>query len=175
MKEIWKKINGYDEYEISNLGRIRSFKKNKKLFLKPQITKKGYFRIGIYKKTKLKKFQIHRLVAEAFISNPESKPQVNHINGIKTDNRVENLEWCTNSENQLHAYKIGLEKPKCPHPKQVNQYDLERNFIQQWNTIKDASRNLNIKDSNISRVCNNKSKTAGGYIWRYVEEELGDK
>lgn len=172
MKEMWKKINEYDGYEISNLGKIRSFKKDKNNFiLKQRITKGGYLRITLYKNGMAKKYLVHRLVAQTFIPNPENKPQINHLDGNKQNNKVDNLEWCTNSENQKHAYKTGLEKPRCPHPKQVNQYDLEGNFIKQWDTIKNASRNLNIKDSNISRACKNKSKTAGGYIWKYVNED----
>lgn len=112
--------------------------------------------------------KVHRLVAEAFIPNLDNKPQVNHINGIKTDNRVENLEWCTNSENQLHAYKNGLEKPKCQ--RKVKQYGLDGVFIKQFEYISDAEKELNIDGSSISSCCRNKRKTAGGYIWKYAND-----
>ena len=130
MKEIWKDIyfieNGivYDYrglYQVSDLGRIKSLTKtiyhyngygyyNHKLpekILTP-VNRNGYNRIRLYKNKKYKTFSIHKLVALMFIPNPENKPQINHINGIKKDNRAENLEWCTGSENCKHAWDVGL-------------------------------------------------------------------
>jgi hypothetical protein len=106
--ECWKTI--YKEYQVSDLGNVKSLKRGKEVILKPKLTAKGYLEVHFRIDGKDKIFKVHRLVAEAFIPNPESKPQVNHKNCIKTDNRVENLEWATNGENQLHAYKNGLQK-----------------------------------------------------------------
>jgi hypothetical protein len=102
MNEIWKDIEGIEDYEVSNNGRIKRKSDNK--LLKPTLVGRGYPAINI----KGKSYRVHRLVAQSFISNSESKPQVNHINGIKTDNRAKNLEWVTDAENKQHAIKEGL-------------------------------------------------------------------
>lgn len=108
MIEIWKDIEGYDGlYQVSNFGRVKSFWRGGRI-IKPSFSNCGYLCTCLCRDGKPKTCTIHRLVAAAFIPNPDGKPQVNHINGIKSDNRVENLEWATASENQRHAYAIGL-------------------------------------------------------------------
>jgi hypothetical protein len=108
-QEIWKDVLGYQGlYKVSNLGNIYSTITNKQL--KPIMTSLGYTKVWLYENKESKMFSIHRLVAIAFIDNVENKKDVNHINGIKHDNRLCNLEWVTNSENQKHAFKIGLRK-----------------------------------------------------------------
>lgn len=111
MIEIWRDIDGYDgKYQVSNLGRVRSFWRGEPRIMEPHNTGNGYLQAHLFHDGKRKHALIHRLVALAFIPNPESKPQINHINGIKTDNRVENLEWSTSFENQRHAVATGLRR-----------------------------------------------------------------
>lgn len=139
MQELWKPIKSYEGYfEVSNLGRVRSITRKiertdpkktteKKLFtyygklVSFWITKTGYLRLAIAKDGIQKKHLVHRLVADAFIENPLNKEQVNHINGIKSDNRVENLEWVTNYENYTHSVLMGKQK----HIKDISKYVIE--------------------------------------------------
>lgn len=107
-----EKIKGFENYSITKDGKLWSEKYYK--VLAPYVNYKGYHCIKLHNEGKIFSTTIHRLVALTYIENPENKPQVNHINGDKSDNRVENLEWVTSSENQLHAYKNGLKKP-CFH------------------------------------------------------------
>lgn len=147
--------------------------------LKPQKDSKGYLHVALCHNNKTKIITIHRLVAKTFIPNTQNKPQVNHINGIKTDNRVENLEWCTASENQLHAFANNLTKrykgidnyhygKPSNKRKKVCQYDLQGNFIKEWESVVEASKKLKLSQGNISSCCRGERKTTGGYMWKYT-------
>ena len=164
MNEIWRDIKDYEGlYQVSNLGKIKSLKRQGTNggILKAVKTKNGYLHIELSKNKKLRTFSVHRLVTEAFIENTENKPQVNHKDGDKTNNCVSNLEWCTAQYNIDYS-----------NSKRVNQYDKQGNFIKTWKSMKEAERELNICNSNISRCCNGKAKTTGGYIWRYDDENM---
>ncbi len=119
--EEWKDVKGYEGiYLVSNFGRVMSlfrevwggkgFYKIKTRLIKPAANEKGYKIVTLSKNGKHRTFKVHRLVASAFINNSENKPQVNHIDGNKLNNNSDNLEWCTNSENQLHSIRLGLRK-----------------------------------------------------------------
>lgn len=122
--EIWKEIKGYEgHYQISNFGRIKSIKQTEDKILNNLKNGRGYLKIDLCKKGTRKFLFLHRLVAIHFISNPKNKPCINHKNGIKSDNKVQNLEWVTYSENMFHSYKNGLHKPGMN--KRVDIYQLE--------------------------------------------------
>lgn len=108
MAEIWRDVDGYDgKYQVSNFGRVKSFQRGERI-LKPGLDYKGYPYVALWHGGKGKHTFVHRLVAEAFIPNPDNKPQVNHVDGDKANNHTDNLEWCTQSENTRHAYVTGL-------------------------------------------------------------------
>ena len=177
MEEIWKDIDGYEGlYQVSNLGRVKSLNYNrtkKEKVLKGVRKPFGHLRVMLCGKL----FSVHRLVAEAFIPNDENKPFIDHINGIPSDNRVENLRWCTQSENlrnpiaiaklKSHPSKLkGRTDSLCPNSKAVTQFDKQGNFIKSWNSQAEAARQLNIKQSDISRCVNGKRNYCGGFIWK---------
>lgn len=132
--EIWCDVIGYEGlYQVSNLGRMKSFHRRQVKLLNLETDLNGYIRCGLYKEGKTKHAFVHVLVAQAFIPNPEGKRQVNHIDGSKSNNRVENLEWLTPSENIAHAFDLGLRKSGCEHfrakllPEQIR--DIRTNCV----------------------------------------------
>jgi hypothetical protein len=179
-QEIWKDVIWFEGlYQVSNLGNVKSLKYWKEKILKYWIDTRGYCYVNLYKKGTIKTFSIHRLIGLYFINNSKNKPEINHKNGIKSDNRVENLEWCTHSENIKHNYSALWFKSvyQINHPtlwkfwklhhwaKKVNQYTKQWEFIKTWDSIIDANRFYNISD--VSAVCRWNRKTAGGYKWKY--------
>jgi len=163
--EIWKEINienaDTSGYFISSLGR---FKNKKGIIMKDY---KPHHSGYIYLRVNIKKYALHRLVALAFIENTENKSIVNHIDGNKLNNKVDNLEWVTCSENSIHAHKLGLNKG---HKRKIIQYDLEMNEIKKFDTIKSASIELCICYTSIKAALYKKQNTAGGFIFKYLEE-----
>lgn len=164
--EIWKTIEGFENYEISNLGSIkvnlkfRKYRSYQSKILNPPLDKDGYYRTAITKNGKRYMKTIHRLVALNFIENKENKPCVNHINGIKTDNRVENLEWCTVKENNIHAIKIGLSKQEPGEKHHMSKLKEKEvlEIIENKNNLtqKQLGLEYNISQTQISRIINKK-------------------
>ena len=166
-------------YEVSNFGNVRSLNYNREKrikILKTGLDGWGYLYVALTKNKKARNKKIHRLVAENFIPNNNKFEQVNHIDGNKKNNNVNNLEWCNRQHNMQEAFRLGLVgRPKSKEhykSKKVNQYDLEGNLIKTWDCIRDIERELNFRHTNIGACCRGKLKRAYGYVWKYAEELL---
>lgn len=182
MNELWKDVDGYEGlYQISNYGNIRRIlDTNRSLdrMLKIQHHSNGYQSIVLYKNNKGTNKLIHRLVAIAFIQNTNKCSEVNHIDGNKDNNHVDNLEWCTSSENKKHAYQTGLKKHWAtgiyggnnPKAKTVRMIDKKTNeLVRTFGSLVDARNFLGIKSSSgIVRCCKGELKSTKGYKWEYA-------
>lgn len=185
MKEVWKNISGYEGlYQVSNLGRIKSLPHkvynkligeyiSKEKILKQGSLVRGYKGVGLYKNGKEKTQKVHRLVAEAFIPNPNNYPEVNHKNEDTSDNRVTNLEWCTskyNSNYGTRTQRIAQKNLNRNKSKRVLQLDLSGNLIHVWPSASETQRN-GFSQGNVSACCRGERKTHKGYKWQYAKEE----
>ena len=152
--KIMKNIKGYEGiYGITSCGKVWSYRNE--CFLKPRANNKGYLIVGLCKHGQSKMYRVHRLVAEAYIPNPDNLPQVDHIDNDKTHNYVNNLQWITNRDNCRKS-----------HNKPILQYDLDGNFIREWKCAADVGREVN---SNICQCLKGRAKSALGFIWKYKE------
>lgn len=172
-EEIWKDIKGYEGlYRASNLGRVKSLeridargRKRKQKILKPQMLNNGYYQVLLSKNSIRKFYYVHRLVYEAFNDPIPENMQVNHINEIKTDNRLSNLNLMTCKENI--NYGTGIERRAKSKSKSVLQFDLNDNLIKEFPSLMKVYRELGFSCQNICACRNGKLKQAYGYIWRY--------
>ncbi len=179
--EIWKVIDGFEKYEVSSFGRVRNSITGR--VLRYATTNGGYVNVGLNHNYIRKSPAVHRLVAQAFIPNPENKPQVNHINKIRNDNRVENLEWTTALENNIHKINEMKENNKEITSNQklkINKLDINGNILNTYNSIMEAaeelynlnySNNCNSIRSGISGALNKKNITSYGFKWELIEQD----
>lgn len=165
--EVWKDIKGYEGlYQVSNLGRIKSIRRN--IIMKVRKDKYGYYQLGLTKNKEQKTFKAHRLVAETFIPNHNNLPEINHKDEDKTNNRVENLEWCTNKYNMNYGTRRERAIDKCK--KKVQCVTTGEEF----NSIKEAAEKYNIRGTYITANCKGRQKSAGKHpvtkeklVWEY--------
>ena len=165
MIEVFRDIPGYEGlYQVSNLGNVKSLGNGdnnnnvgKEKMLKLRKDKDGYLTVFLYIHNYKKSYKVHRLVALAFLPNPNNYPQINHKDKNKSNNNVDNLEWCTAQYNVDYS----VSKP-------VNQYTLDGIYIATYKSIKEASRTTGTDQTGIVDCCKGRLKTSGGYIWKYV-------
>ena len=173
--EIWKDIDGYPDYMVSNMGRVKSLERNvvkgkgglykiEEKILKSIKKRDGYLQINLSKDGKQKTHLIHRLVAQAFLLNPNNLVEIKHIDEDKTNNRADNLEWCSREYN----CNYGTRNKRISIP--ILQLLLDGKLIRKWNSAREVERELNIAHNQITACCKGKYKTAGGYKWGYVDD-----
>ncbi len=161
-RERWRKSIEFPQYEVSSLGRVRHIGGKPRKF---QVVR-GYVYVGVWHNGKYRNVRVHRLIANAFVPNPQNKPYVNHIDGNKANNNANNLEWCTASENETHKQRVLGKKTTPPNKTKVVKC-IETGKV--YFSIKEASEELCINYRHIGEVANGKRKTAGGYHWGFVK------
>lgn len=176
MNEVWRDIIGYEGlYQVSNLGKVRSLFRYKKV-LKPLLVGAGYYQVQLSQKGNVKVKLLHRLVAIAFLDNPNNLPCVNHKDGDKSNNTVTNLEWCTYSDNEKHSYsvlkkkskgRLGLFGSRCYNHKNILQISDTGLVINEFESRGEASRLTGISSGNIWLAMNGRRIHAGGFRWIY--------
>lgn len=169
MKEIWKKINNYQDYEISNFGNVRSLKNNSVRILKPSKSSSGYLQVILCQDSGTKSHFIHKLVAQEFLENENDYCEVNHKDENKTNNKVENLEWCTRKYNMNYGtIKTKQSKIKM---KKVAKMNKDNQIIEIYESIKEAAKRNNCIETHIVSCCKNKKhyNTHKGFKWKYIE------
>ena len=179
--EEWRDVKGYEGlYQVSSEGRVKSLERKiphwrggertvKERILKPSDDCRGYLRVDLRDGSKQKHFKVHRLVCEAFHENPDNKPQVNHINEIKTDNRASNLEWATARENSNFGTRN--ERLGKAQSKSVGQYTRDGELVKIWPSTIEVQRQTGFSNGNISLAANGKYKQAYGFRWKYIERK----
>lgn len=175
--EEWRDVVGYEGlYEVSNLGNVRSCEHfTNGHHLMPRVLRQNlsnrYLYVKLYKNQTKRSLRVHRLVALAFVPNPDGKPQVNHIDGNRFNNSASNLEWCTSSENMVHAIETGLFKPSTERTKKkVLQLSMDGEVIKEWSSLTEAAKSLKLQVPNISHCCSGRIRSTGGYKWRRCSE-----
>ena len=171
-------IKDFSGYFIDKQGTLFSNKSGVLKKILPHANPQGYLLARLQRNKKRENIMLHRIVARTFISNPENKPEVNHINGIKTDNRVENLEWVTHGENIKHSYDflgrkhgmLGRKGKNSPYSKKIQQIKDNKVIAEFWGCF-EAERTTGVFAPNIWACLKNKRKTAGGYLWKYATEQ----
>ena len=178
MTEIFLPIKGYEGlYEVSNFGRVRTIKRQgtDTRILKGSIDHTGYHRISLAKDGVHKSHGVHRLVCSTFIDNPENKQTVNHKDGNKLNNHVDNLEWMTYSENHTHAYRelhrpshmVGKTGVLHPGAKQVKKTCINTGITTYFTTLREAAKSGDFNEGHISACCHNNRKSHKGFYWSF--------
>ena len=165
--EQWRAVEGYPEYEVSNLGRVKGHGK----IMKPYKHRVTYKMVDLYKSGKrVARGMVHRMVANAFIPNPDNKPEVNHIDGNPSNNRVDNLEWVTHYENHLHAHRTGL-IPEKNRMKRTGKFTLDGVLLETYISMSEAARKNGIRYQDVQKMCSGIKKSYDGYTYKIIRAD----